>query len=339
MLRGKSQVSCFLKSYAYKRGQGVFMNFLIYFDEANKIDQPGKKYSYYGAYGGMDSTLAGITKVVNNIYRDLNTKSELHFREYNHDQYLKKYFKVLHHVINQDVNINILIVSNAEAQAIANQMNLSMMELRELFYIKIPERLFYGLTRHLSDNINVKINVDRNDEYRVLRLYSKIKEQMNAHSVYRNKKYKIESVRSLESHKSIPLQIIDTFMGIVVFLMEQSYTKNSDASIIKSDLIYRFLSQDDNIDRFQKQIKLFKWIGNESLLEIPVSNFLSRFMVYKTQYDIKEMARFQSILLRYPDRSIQEYRKLMEYPNARIRMLLGYKDEIEGRGRNSYLLA
>ncbi|WP_308637332.1 DUF3800 domain-containing protein [Paenibacillus silvisoli] len=218
------------------------MSFLIYFDEANKIDQPGKDYTYYGSYGGMDTTLASITRSIRDIHKALSTNSELHFREYNHDQYLKKYFKVLHHVINQDININILIVSNTEARAIAQHMNLSMLELRSLFYIKIPERLFYGVTRHLSlpSNIDVKISVDRNDEYRVLRLYSKIKEQMNAHSVYRNKRYKIESVRSHASHESFPLQIIDTFMGMVVFLMERAYMENSDASIIKSDLIYRF---------------------------------------------------------------------------------------------------
>ncbi|MDQ8735038.1 DUF3800 domain-containing protein [Paenibacillus sp. LHD-38] len=315
------------------------MSFLIYFDEANKIDQPGKDYSYYGAYGGMDTTLASITRSIRDIHRTLNTRSELHFREYNHDQYLKKYFKVLHYVINQDININILIVSNTEAQAIAQQMNLSMLELRSLLYIKIPERLFYGVTRRLSlpNNIDVKISVDRNDEYRVLRLYSKLKEQMNAHSVYRNKRYKIESVRSHASHESVPLQIIDTFMGMIVFLMELGYMEKSDASIIKSDLVYRFLTEAENIERFQKQIKLFRWEGSEALSEIPVSNFLSRFMVYKTQFDIKEMTRLQTILLNHPDRTTRDYRELMEYPNTRLRMLLGYKDEIEGRGRNSFL--
>lgn len=246
------------------------LGFLIYFDESNKIDQPGKRYSYYGGYGGMDSTIATITKCVRDIYKTLGTRSELHFREYTHDKHVKKYFKILNHVINQEVNINIIIVDNIDAKEISQQMNLSIMELRNLFYIKIPERLFYGMTRHidLSKNKNVKITVDRNDEYRVLRLYSKVKEQMNAHSVYRNKRYKIESVRSQASNDSIPLQIIDTFMGIVVFLMEQLYTESSNSAIIKSDLIYRFLSEGCNVERFQKQIKLFKWTGNETLNEI-----------------------------------------------------------------------
>ncbi|WP_431090515.1 DUF3800 domain-containing protein [Paenibacillus sp. 8b26] len=317
------------------------MSFHLYFDEANKIDQPGKAFSYYGAYGGMDTTMANITKAIRDIYISLNTQSELHFTEYNHDQYLKKYFKVLNHVINQDININIIIVNNQNAHSIAQQMNLTMLELRGLLYIKIPERLFYGVTRHLNlpSNIDVKISVDRNDEYKVLRLYSKIKEQMNAHSVYRNRRYTIESVRSQKSHESIPLQIIDTFMGIIVFLMEQGYAENSDTSMIKSDLIYRFLSEGQNIERFQNQIKLFQWDGSNKLSNLPVSNYISKFMVHKTQFDIKEITKLNSLLIRDPNRTTREYRELMGYPNTRLRMMLGYKDEIDGRGRNTFLLA
>jgi hypothetical protein len=314
--------------------------FLIYFDESNKIDQPEKQYSYYGAYAGMDTTIATITKCVRDIYKTLGTRSELHFREYTHDKHVKKYFKVLNHVINQEVNINIIIVDNIDACEISEQMNLSIMELRNLFYIKIPERLFYGMTRHidLSNNTNVKITVDRNDEYRVLRLYSKVKEQMNAHSVYRNKRYIIKSVRSQDSHNSIPLQIIDTIMGIVVFLMEMLYKESSNSAIIKSDLIYRFLSEGSNSERFQKHIKLFKWTGNETLNEIEISNYLSQFFIYKTKFDVKEMGKLQGFLIRNPNLPIKQYRLLMEYPNTKLRMILGYKDEIEGRGRNSYLL-
>ncbi len=69
-------------------------------------------------------------------------------------------------------------------------------------HIKIPERLFYGVTRHLQGPIDVNIKIDRNDEYDTLGLHSKIKEQMNAHSVYRSKSCKIASVESEESHES-----------------------------------------------------------------------------------------------------------------------------------------
>ncbi|MFM9280609.1 hypothetical protein [Paenibacillus jiagnxiensis] len=291
-----------------------------------------------GAYGGSENVLTDITRSVRDIFKELKTKSELHFREYNHDQHLKKYFKVLNHIINKEININILVINNTEAHSIAKQLNLTMMELRGLFYIKMPERLFYGVTRHLSNPVDIKIKIDRNDEYSSLKLYSKIKDQMNAHSVYRNKRYRITSVQSQESHKSIPLQIIDTFMGIVVFLMEQSYTGLSHASLIKGDLIYRFLSEGRNVERFQNQIKLFSWNGSENLSELSIGNYISRFMIHKTRYDVAEMIKLQAIRLKNPGLASRDYRLLMEYPNSRFRMLLGYIDELEGKGRNSFLL-
>ena len=295
-------------------------------------------YSYYGAYGGSGQVMTEIVSSVEGIFEKLGTRSELHFREYNHDKHLEKYFRVLNHIINQEININLLVVNNMEAQSIAQQLDLTTMELRSLFYIKIPERLFYGITRELTDQMDVEIKIDHNDEYDVLGLHSKIKEQMNAHSVYRNKRYKITSVESEKSHESIPLQIIDTFMGIVVFLMEQSYTGKSDAVRIKSDLIYRFLSQGSNVERFQSQIKLYAWNGSENLSELSIGNYMSRFMIRQTQYDVVEMNRLQAIRLRNPDLTSKEYREMMEYSNSRFRTLLGYLDELDGKGRNTFLM-
>lgn len=186
----------------------------------------------------------------------------------------------------------------------------------------------------MHGQVDVNIKIDRNDEYDALGLPAKIKEQMNAHSVYRSKRYKILTVESEESHESIPLQIIDTFMGIVVFLMEKSYMAVSNTTLIKSDLVYRFLLEGDNIERFMKQIKLYSWNGNENLSELSVGNYVSQFMVHKTRYDVSEIAKLQAVMLRNPNLSAMEYRKLMEYPNTLARMLLGYKDEVEGRGRN-----
>jgi hypothetical protein len=40
------------------------VSFHLYFDEANKIDQPNKAFSYYGAYGGMDTTMDQTTRTV-----------------------------------------------------------------------------------------------------------------------------------------------------------------------------------------------------------------------------------------------------------------------------------
>ncbi|MGP7815714.1 DUF3800 domain-containing protein [Niallia sp. 01092] len=320
------------------------MNYLIYFDESNKIDQFNKEFSYYGAYSGTDNALANLVKQIRKIYKKSQSNRELHFREYTKDTHIKKYFQTLHTVINENIRINILIVNNEDAFSAADKIGLSATELRNLFYIKIPERLFYGLTRDLShignnsDLVNVKIKIDSNDEYDKLFLNDKIIEQMNAHSAYRNKNYRVNKVISQDSEKSIPLQIVDTFMGIVVFLLEQGFLEQSDHSIVKSDLIYRFLSVENNINRFQKQIRLFKWTGNEELTQINIAEYLSPFIVYKTNYDINEITKIQKLLLEYPEISTKELRVMLEYPNTRLRQLLGYKDQINGIGRNTYLL-
>lgn len=315
------------------------MSFRIYFDEANKLDQPGKIYSYYGAYGAGNQVLDEVTAAVQTIFEEMDSKSELHFREYNHDRYFEKYFRVLDKVLSRDMVLNILIVDNAKAHELAENMGLSILELRELFYIKIPERLFYGMTRrlNLSEHMDVQIVVDQSDEYSKLGLYAKIHEQMNAHSVYRKKGYRISSVSASDSRDSIPLQIIDTIMGIVIFLMERKYEDVSDASLIKSDLIYRLLIDRDNVEKFQSQVRLFRWEGEEELSRIQISNYLSRFMIHKTQFDVREMKKLSSFLHEYPGEYSSVYRKLMGYPNTRLRMLWGYKDELEGVGRNAHL--
>lgn len=320
------------------------MNYLIYFDESNKIDQFDKKFSYYGAYGGTDSSLASIVKKVRQIYKQNKSDTELHFTKYTKDTNLKKYFQTLHTVINENIRINILIVNNEDAFAAAAKIGLTSQELRNLFYIKIPERLFYGLTRDLShlqhgeEIVNVKIKIDNNNEYDKINLNEKLVEQMNAHSAYRNKNYRVNRAFSQDSEKSIPLQIIDTFMGIVVFLLEKSYLENTDTTKIKSDLIYRFLIEQENLVRFQNQIRLFEWTGSEELTQINISEHLSPFMVHKTDFDIQEMIKIQAILAKNPDITTKELRQVLEYPNTMLRLLLGYKDQIIGIGRNTFLL-
>ncbi|WP_066188340.1 DUF3800 domain-containing protein [Gracilibacillus timonensis] len=320
------------------------MNYLIYFDESNKIDQFNERFSYYGAYGASDKSLAEIVKIIRKIYIDNHSKSELHFTKYTKDTNIKKYFKTLNAVITSELRINILIVNNEDALSSAARLGLNTEELRNLFYIKIPERLFYGLTRDLSDLtkddklVSVKLKIDNNEEYEKLNLNEKLVEQMNAHAAYRNKNYRVMKSITLDSKKSIPLQIIDTFMGIVVFLIEKSYMDNTNSTIIKSDLIYRVLIEKANIYRFQKQIKLFEWTGSEELKEINIGDYLSSFIVYKSNYDIEEITKMKDILLTNPSIKTKDLRNIMGYPNTRRNQLLGYRNHIEGIGRNSFLL-
>ena len=55
------------------------MDYEIYFHESNKLDPPGKDYSYYGAFGIDSPTVSTIQEEMEYIFSSLHTKSELHF--------------------------------------------------------------------------------------------------------------------------------------------------------------------------------------------------------------------------------------------------------------------
>lgn len=50
------------------------------------------------------------------------------------------------------------------------------------------------------------------------------------------------------------------------------------------------------------------------------------------------MIKVQAILAKNPDITTKDLRQLLEYPNTMLRLLLGYKDQVTGIGRNTFLL-
>lgn len=316
------------------------MNYEIYFDESNKLDQPNGKYSYYGALG----TTSSIAKKITQKVESQKIKNELHFVDYTTDNDFEKYFKILNDVLEQDIHINMMIVNKEDAARIAAKMNVTLSELRELFYVKIPERLFYGMTRNLKESEYIDIVIDENSEYEKIKLEIKLEEQMNAHSAYRNKGYKVASVEQVSSIDNILLQLIDVFMGMIVFLLEHQYKasenkKESITQLVKSDLVYRFLIHENNLDKFHAKVTLYIWEGmSEEVREVNLSEYTGEFIVHKTQFDIQEMNRLAKIQLAHPNENTRFYREEMGYGNRQLRMIQGYLSELNGTGRNSYYL-
>ncbi|MDK6863252.1 MULTISPECIES: DUF3800 domain-containing protein [Nosocomiicoccus] len=314
------------------------MKYEIYFDESNKLDQKTDNYSYYGALGASIQIIDKLNDNVSQINGSLNSKSELHFVNYTNDDKFIKYFEVISYVLNQDIKINIMIVDNNDAKEIAEKMNISIVELRELFYVKIPERLFYGLARNLNSNESIDIIIDENSEYEKINLMTKLEEQMNAHSVYRNKGYKVSSVKQKSSENEIPLQIIDTIMGIIVFLVERNFEEQSSkAKIIKSDLIYRLLIHNNNLEKLHNLVNLYKWNNkSEDITLLDLSKYTGSFIIMKAEYDIKEITRLSKIMAKYPNKVTKFYREKMKYSNRQLRQLKGYISELEDKGRNNF---
>lgn len=316
------------------------MSYGIYFDESNKLDQPNGNYSYYGALGADISTVIYIIREILKIKRDLNTKSKLHFVEYKKDQDFEKYFKILNFILSQDIKINLMIVNKNDAEKVVKEMSIQLADLRSLFYVKIPERLFYGMTRQLNSRQSVRIVIDENSEYDSIQLEDKIEEQMNAHSAYRHKGYRVAEVKQSASDKNIALQLIDVLMGLIIFILEEQYKVNtSNTALIKQDLIYRVLSENDNLNKLHNKLTIFKWSRISEEIEIEqFSKHTGKFIIDKTKKDIQEMTRLSRIISKHPSETTKFYREKMGYTNSQLRMLQGYLSELRGEGRNDYYL-
>lgn len=195
------------------------MSFNVYFDESNKITKDKNEiFSYYGAVGCDCSTASFIDDI------SIDENIELHFVKFKLKD-MDAYIKIINEVLKKEVYFNAYVVDSQEAYRHIKYLGIDEKLLRPLLYIKIPERLIYGITRHIQHQNDVNIYIDKNDEYEKYELAKKLEEQLNAQSIYRKLNYSISDVKSLDSKETRLLQISDVLLGVVSFLFEEKYLK------------------------------------------------------------------------------------------------------------------
>ncbi|EHA6442216.1 DUF3800 domain-containing protein [Clostridium perfringens] len=193
------------------------MSFNIYFDESNKIDEPNiYKSSYYGALSCSEIVANNINELT------INEKIELHFSKFKLKD-LNAYTMLINKLIENEFYFNTFIVDSNEIFTVCKNINISNDDIRPLLYIKIPERLVYGITRNITTANTVKIFIDQNSEYTKYKLEEKLKEQLNAQAIYRKLNYSITNVQSIDSKSDKLVQLTDVLLGIVAFITEKKY--------------------------------------------------------------------------------------------------------------------
>lgn len=193
------------------------MSFNIYFDESNKIDKPNIfKLSYYGALISNEITANAINSL------SIDPKIELHFTKFKLKD-LDTYIKLFNELVKAEFYFNTFIVDSNEIFKVCNNINIGKEEIRPLLYIKIPERLVYGIARNIVAINEVKIFIDQNSEYTKYKLEEKLKEQLNAQAIYRKLNYSITNVSSIDSKTDKMVQLTDVLLGIISFITEKKY--------------------------------------------------------------------------------------------------------------------
>lgn len=334
------------------------MKYKIYFDESKKIDRKSK-YSYYGAISIEETELGKIESHIEKILDELNSTSELHFVDYK-PSCIRKYFQVLDFFLScSSIKFNIYRLNNEHYFQLGKTLRFSETDLRKYFYVKIPERLFYGLVRNDKQIDGLDIIMDDSTEYQTLGVFKQISAQMNAHSLYRGKSYRVNSVTGIDSKKSRITQMLDVILGIVVYLLEEDYqASNSNQSISKRDFIYRLLLSEDNLRAFHQMISIFTWDSSDLdyLNKLEIANITSQFLVFCNKQEYKDMLPVQKLYLESQSdlmaleesdkkARVELLKKKLKNPystngvlnNSLVDLFLGHLSQLEFEDRNKYL--
>ncbi|HFI0039481.1 TPA: DUF3800 domain-containing protein [Streptococcus suis] len=334
------------------------MKYKIFFDESKKIDNKSE-YSYYGAISISENELSRIEEQIEQLLVDLHRPSELHFVNYKPSE-IKKYFQVLNFFLScSGIKFNIYRLNNRHYFQLGHSLGFSEKDLRKYFYVKIPERLFYGLVRDDKQIDGLDIIMDNSTEYQSLSVFEQISNQMNAHSLYRGKSYLVNSVSGVDSKNSRIIQMLDVILGIIAYLLEEDYLDSrSNQSINKRDFIYRLIMHDDNLRKFHQMISIFTWdnVNIDYLDKLEISTITSQFLVFCNKSDYIDMLPVQQFYLRFQselaklnelDRAsrIKLLKNQLQNPydndgklnNALVDLFLGHLSQLEFGDRNKYL--
>ncbi|NQM13979.1 DUF3800 domain-containing protein [Streptococcus suis] len=335
------------------------MKYKIFFDESKKIDCKSE-YSYYGAISIEESELARIESQIEQLLDELNKPSELHFVNYKPSE-IRKYFQVLDFFLScSDIKFNIYRLNNKHYFQLGKSLGFAEKDLRKYFYVKIPERLFYGLVRNNQNVDGLEIIMDNSTEYQTLSVYEQISDQMNAHSLYRGKSYHVNSVEGIDSKHSRMVQMLDVILGIVVYLLEADYLESrSNQSISRRDFIYRLLMNEDNLSKFHQMISIFTW-NNASfdyLNKLEIATVTSQFLAFCNKREYIDMLPVQKFYIDFQselealdelDRGarLKLLKEKLNNPynkengklnNSLVELFLGHLSQLEFKDRNKYL--
>lgn len=221
--------------------------YLVFFDESGKLDDASENHSLYG---GLGCTREDYTDISSH-FDSLGWTTELHFRDFTL-KHLNKYLNALDYVLDKNIIMNSIIVSRDDAKETADRLKLTMSRMRELFYIKIPERMIYGILRDLETYKTIKIVYDKCSEYEKYDLKGKLEHQLNAHLVYKNLHCQITNVKDEDSKDEQMLQITDVLLGIINYLVDKKYYSLKDIRLTEADYNYII-----NHDKFSGAEKTF----------------------------------------------------------------------------------
>lgn len=273
------------------------------------ISSPINVQIFYDESGKQHEKLhfMGAVLIPERIYKEKNKRSELnslinegkapiHFTDYNGYGKSPERFKQLislglkhidgiqFNVINYDINL---------IEKIAQPIKTVLHDIVPLtIYNKFPERLIYGLLRKYGQHayLDARIYIENDSTYNKKLspaldntpainskdLSDTLKYQLNIQAVYRNESYKVSSVNYLTKRVEYGIELTDTLLGIIRFIIENSQN-NSSRIKAKRQLIIELLETTSLKKFLLHNTSYFEWNNNDQLNQIPFSTYLNLF--------------------------------------------------------------
>lgn len=254
--------------------------------------------------------LMGAILIPERVYIEKNHHSELnnlinegkhplHFTDFNGyskgpERFEKLVLLALEHI--EGMQFNVINYDINKIENIAKPIKPVLNDIVSMtIYNKFPERLIYGLLRKYGQHayLNAAIWIEEDSTYnkdlknqesleKTSAITSKnlihtLKYQLNIQAVYRNESYKVTSVDFLTKRKEYGIELTDTLLGIIRFIIENSL-KDSSRIKAKRQLIIKLLETTNLKECLLKNTTYYEWHDNDQLKPIPFSTYLNLFI-------------------------------------------------------------
>ncbi|KGA98983.1 hypothetical protein AJ85_19010 [Alkalihalobacillus alcalophilus ATCC 27647 = CGMCC 1.3604] len=260
-------------------GQTVF-NLNIFFDESgkNSSDRPH---------------LMGALAIPEEIYlrseiEDLNQiirNKKLHWVDYKGDSRERNtIWKIIKQMMNYQELIKMNVFNYDQTIIKMNARDFTDVDPSLFFssiYMKLPERIVYGLLRKFGTHlqVNTHIFIEDAEEYRKkeVQLAETLPKQLNVQAIYRGENYKIKSSKYVPKQQQVGLETIDLLLGMIRTIIKNSGFNNSEGSRKNREqvsLVIKLL-KDSNFHSFLKNIKYYEWSNTYELNELDFNNYLN----------------------------------------------------------------
>lgn len=256
-------------------------DFVIFFDESGKL--ASDKVQLMGAVG-LPSNIYFSDKYL--MMRELNKVYNLHWKDYKGDgkqrEGIIKVFQKAHSLAKYTTLNFIRYFSSSLSQRVKKydhaMESTDKSILYEMIYSKLPERIIYGILRGYgnSDWLKVSINIEDACEYRVINLGENLKRQLNLHSLYRGESFIVDDCEYRKKGEEVGVELTDILLGIVRTILENNAATSRKKRAQIQLIIY--LLQNDLLQPFIKNMKLFELRNSAELIEIDMLSCVNMFI-------------------------------------------------------------